>query len=106
MVPVCKHFLATRSTFNKKRLELKNTTKEGDNGYLTKFWRNTGLGLSAPVEKGHLINKENSTQKKRLPFVMQNHAALPNLKNILVGKWHLIQNYTGKKIIKINPGQI
>ena len=99
MVPVCKHFLATRSTFNKKRLELKNTTKEGDNGYLTKFWRNTGLGLSAPVEKGHLINKENSTKKKKIAFCHAKTRGFtdPILKNTLVGKWHLIQNYTGKK---------
>ena len=44
---------STRFTFIKKRTELKNTTKEGDRGYLTKFWRNTCLVLSAPVENGH-----------------------------------------------------
>ena len=27
-----------------------------------------------------------------MPFVTQYHPALPNLKNILMGKWHLIQN--------------
>ena len=39
-----------------------------------------------------LENKDNSTKKKILPFVTQYHPALPNLKNILMGKWHLIQN--------------
>ena len=36
-------------------------------------------------------------KKKILPFVIQYHPALPKLKNILMGKWHLIQNYIGKK---------
>ena len=35
-------------------------------------------------------------KKKILPFVIQYHPALPKLKNILMGKWHLIQNYIGK----------
>ena len=52
-LPILKTNL-TRSTLNEKRTELKNTTKEGDRGYLKKFWRNTCLELSAPVEKGHL----------------------------------------------------
>ena len=40
-----------------------------------------------------LENKDNSTHtKKILLFVTQYHPALPNLKNILMGKWHLIQN--------------
>ena len=30
-------------------------------------------------------------KKKILPFVIQYHPALPKLKNILMGKWHLIQ---------------
>ena len=90
-LPILKTNL-TRSTLNKKRTELKNTTKEGDRGNLTKFWRNTHLELSAPVEKDHLKNKGNITQKKILPFVIQYHPALPKLKNILMGKLHLTQN--------------
>ena len=43
-----KHF-----AFKKNRTELKNTTKRGERGYLTKLWRNTCLELSAPVEKDH-----------------------------------------------------
>ena len=38
-----------------------------------------------------------STKKKILPFVTQYHPALPNLKNILMGKWHLIQNQPNLK---------
>ena len=33
-----------------------------------------------------------SARKKLLPFVTQYHPALPSLKRIQVGKWHLIQN--------------
>ena len=28
-----------------------------------------------------------------MPFVIQYHPALPKLKNILMGKWHLTKNY-------------
>lgn len=39
-----------------------------------------------------LEQRNKNASKKILPFVTQNHPALPNLKNILMGKWHLIQN--------------
>ena len=39
-----------------------------------------------------LEQRNKNASKKILPFVTQYHPALPNLKNILVGKWHLIQN--------------
>jgi len=37
-------------------------------------------------------NRNRTVRKKILPFVTQYHPALPNLKGILMGKWHLIQN--------------
>ena len=54
-------------------------------------------GVVCSSREGSFKNKENSTQKKMLPFVMQYHPALPNLENILTGKWHLIQNHIAKK---------
>ena len=42
--------------------------------------------------KTSLTNRNKTAQKKILPFVTQYHPALPNLKKILMGKWHLIQN--------------
>ena len=39
-----------------------------------------------------LAKKNKTAPKKILPFVTQNHPALPNLKDTLVGKWHLIEN--------------
>ena len=42
--------------------------------------------------KTSLTNRNKTTQHKFLPFVTQYHPAFPNLKKILMGKWHLIQN--------------
>ena len=73
-------------------------TEEGDRGNLTKFWRNTHLELSAPVEKGHL-KKGNIVRKKILPFVIQYHPALSKLKNILMGNGTLLKIKSEKIIL-------
>ena len=39
-----------------------------------------------------LAQKDKTAQRKILPFVTQYHPALPNLKDALMGKWHLIDN--------------
>jgi len=39
-----------------------------------------------------LEQRNKNARKKILPLVTQYHPSLPNLKNILKGKWHLIQN--------------
>ena len=39
-----------------------------------------------------LAQQNKTARKKILPFVTQYHPALPNLKGILMGKWHLIDN--------------
>ena len=39
-----------------------------------------------------LAQKNKTARKKILPFVTQYHPALPNLKDTLMGKWHLIDN--------------
>ena len=39
-----------------------------------------------------LAQKNKTARKKILPFVTQYHLALPKLKDILMGKWHLIDN--------------
>ena len=41
---------------------------------------------------GTALQKNNEVRKKILPFVTTYHPALPNLKNILMSKWHLIQD--------------
>ena len=39
-----------------------------------------------------LAQKNKTAPKKILPFVTQYHPALPNLKDTLMGKWHLTEN--------------
>ena len=38
-----------------------------------------------------LQNKQ-KTRKRTLPFVTEYQSSVPNLKNILMSKWHLIEN--------------
>ena len=38
-----------------------------------------------------LQNKQ-KTRKRTLPFVTEHQPSVPNLKNILMSKWHLIEN--------------
>ena len=40
----------------------------------------------------HFAQKNKTAPKKTLPFITQYHPALPNLKDTLMGKWHLIEN--------------
>ena len=42
-------------------------------------------------------------RKKILPFVTQYHPTLPNLKKILMGKWHLMQNQSQLRNIFKEP---
>ena len=51
----------------------------------------TTLSSHFPRQKRALEQRNKNVRKKKLPFVTQYHPALPNLKNILMGKWHLIQ---------------
>ena len=39
-----------------------------------------------------LAQKNKAAPKKIMPFVTQYHPALPNLKDTLMGKWHLVEN--------------
>ena len=45
------------------------------------------------AERKSALQKNNEVRKKILPFVTTYHPALPNLKNILMSKWHLIQDH-------------
>ena len=44
------------------------------------------------TERKSALQKNNEVRKKILPFVTTYHPALPNLTNILMSKWHLIQD--------------
>ena len=43
-------------------------------------------------ERKLALKQKKKQQKKILPFTTKFHPALPNIKNILMNKWHLIQN--------------
>ena len=51
-----------------------------------------------------LAQKNKTAPKKILPFVTQYHPALPNLKDTLMGKWHLVENQPQlREIFKAPP---
>ena len=43
-------------------------------------------------ERKSALQQKGKMHKKILPFVTQYHLAVPNLKKVLMNKWHLIQN--------------
>ena len=53
-----------------------------------------------------LAQKNKTAPKKTLPFITQYHPALPNLKDTLMGKWHLIENQPQLREIFKEPPSI
>ena len=66
-------------------------TRLKNRGYPNKFSEKFLSEVNFTDRKRSLENKDNGTQKKILPFVTHYHPALPSLKNMFMGKWHLIQ---------------
>ena len=63
-------------------------------------------------ERESSLKNQNKGQKKILPFVTQYNPAIPNLKKILMSKWHHIENqpslreiYKEKPIISYKKGK-
>ena len=50
-----------------------------------------------------LAQKNKTAPKKILLFVTQYHLALPNLKDTLMGKWHLLENQPRLRVIFKDP---
>ena len=48
-------------------------------------------GVKFEERKSALLQKD-KTHRKILPFVTQYHPAVPNLKKIIMSKWHLIRD--------------
>ena len=44
------------------------------------------------TERSSALKQKDNTPKQILPFVTQYQPSVPNLKHVLMGKWHLIQN--------------
>ena len=53
--------------------------------------------------KASLKQKNRDARRRILPFVTQYHPALPNLKTLLMRKWHLIQNQPQLREIFTEP---
>ena len=58
------------------------------------------------TERKSGLQKNNEVRKKMLPFVTTYHLALQNLKNILMSKWHLIQDQSLLREIYNEPAII
>ena len=56
--------------------------------------------------KVSLKQKNRDARTRMLPFVTQYHPALPNLKTLLMRKWHLIQNQPQLREIFTEPSLI
>ena len=61
-------------------------------GYPTSVVENHLSEVKFSDRKASLKQKNRDARTRILPFVMQYHPALPNLKTLLMRKWHLIQN--------------
>lgn len=54
-------------------------------------------------ERKPALQQKIRAQKRILPFVTQYHPAVTNLKNVLMSKWHLIQNHPSLSEIYRDP---
>ena len=73
---------------------------------------NNILGEIRFVERKSALQEKQKMRKDILPFVTQYNPAVPNLKNILMSKWHLIENqpllreiYQAQPIISYKRGK-
>ena len=56
------------------------------------------------TERSSALKQKDNTPKQILPFVTQYQPSVPNLKHVLMGKWHLIQNQPlSREIFKEPP---
>ena len=55
------------------------------------------------TERESALRKKNENRKELLPFVTQYQPSVPNIKNVLMEKWHLIQNQPSLRQIFKEP---
>ena len=67
-------------------------TRLQNRGYPARIVEKHLSGIKFSDRETSLAQKNKTARKKILPFVTQYHPALPKLKDILMGKWHLIVN--------------
>jgi len=68
-------------------------TRLPNRGYPARIVEKHLSEIKFSVRKMSLAQKDKTAQKKILPFVTQYHPALLNLKDTILGKWHLIDNH-------------
>jgi len=80
---------SSKATFEENITQFKHRLH--DRGYPDNLLENTLSEIKFSKRMSALQNKQ-KTCKRILLFVTEYHPSVPNLKNILMSKWHLIQN--------------
>ena len=81
---------SSQFTFEENMSNFKHACKNRD--YPTRIVEKHLLEIKFSVREMPLVQKNKTAPQKILPFVTQYHPVLPNLKDTLMGKWHLIEN--------------
>ena len=80
---------SSKATFEENITQFKRRLR--DRGYPDNLLENTISEIKFSERMSALQNKQ-KTRKRILPFVTEYRPSVPNLKNILMSKWHLIEN--------------
>ena len=80
---------SSKATFEENITQFKRRLR--NRGYPDNLLENTLTEIKFSERMSALQNKQR-TRKRILPFVTEYRPSVPNLKNILMSKWHLIEN--------------
>ena len=80
---------SSKTTFEENITQFKRRLR--DRGYPDNLLENVLSEIKFNERMLALLNKQ-KTRKRILPFVTEYRPSVPNLKNILMSKWHLIEN--------------
>ena len=80
---------SSKTTFEENITQFKRRLR--DRGYPDNLLENVLSEIKFNERMSALLNKQ-KTRKRILPFVTEYRPSVPNLKNILMSKWHLIEN--------------
>ena len=80
---------SSKTTFEENITQFKRRLR--DRGYPDNLLENVLSEIKFNERMSALLNKQ-KTRKRILPFVTEYRLSVPNLKNILMSKWHLIEN--------------
>ena len=80
---------SSRATYEENIYKFKSRLFARDN---PKILIDTLLSDVKFTERESALRQKNENRKELLPFVTQYQPSVPNLKNVLMEKWHLIQN--------------